>query len=282
MKRIFALFAVLLFSTTAQAQTYPERTDQGVNDFANIINSLTETRINTLLEEIAVEHGTEVAVVTLSSLRFYASNSTIEDYSTELFNQWGLGTEETNKGILLLVFYEDREVRIEVGTGYDPTVKSQLDLVISNDMIPHFKESDFSEGIEYGVDGLFSRVINAPDTPNPTAEGTPSNSDESGGNTIYYILAAIGAGIAGLIGLNRRNAAKFAAQACSNCGKTGLQKSREVLREPTLKDDGAGETRITCPSCGHVDATPYTIAKLKPDEPKKGGKSSGSGATGKW
>ncbi len=281
MTRIFAFLTAIFIATTAHAQTYPERTDPGVNDFANIINSLTEARIATLLADIATQHDTEVAVVTLSSLRFYANDSTIEAYSTELFNQWGLGDDETNKGILLLVFRDDREVRIEVGSGYDGSINGQLDLVVSNDMLPHFRDADYSEGIEYGVDGLLSRVINAPATPAAPATPTPEGG-ESGGNTIYYVLGAIGAAIAGLFGLSRRNAAKFAAQPCTNCGKAGLEKTREVLREPSLKKDGAGETRITCPSCGHVDATPFTISKLKPKEPEVGGKSDGDGATGKW
>ena len=224
MKHFITLLALLVFSSTAHAQTYPERTDSGVNDFANIINSLTENRINELLVEIETDHDTEVAVVTLSSLRFYANDSTIEAYSTELFNRWGLGVADTNKGILLLVFRDDREVRVEVGTGYDASVAGKIDLVVSNDMLPHFRDSDYSEGIEYGVDGLIRRVINAPAQQTPAAESTP-NGDNSSGNTLYYILGAIGAAIAGMIGLNRRNAAKFAAQACSNCGKTGLQKS---------------------------------------------------------
>ena len=282
MKRIFALLATLILTSAAHAQTYPERTEIGVNDFANIINSITEARINTRLAEASSEHDIDVAVVTLSSLRFYATGSTIEEYSTGLFNNWGLGDAETNKGILLLVFREDREVRIVTGTGYDPSVTEQTDLIVSNDMLPHFRDSDYSEGIEYGVDGLFTRIINAPVQPTPSAESSSPDEGEGSGNTLYYILGAIGAAIAGLIGLNRRNAAKFAAQACSNCGKTGLQKSRDVLREPTLEENGAGETLITCPSCGHIDATPYTISKLTPEKPKEGGKSSGGGSTGKW
>jgi uncharacterized protein len=282
MRRILTLLAVLAFNSAAQAQTYPERTESGLNDFANIVNSITEARINTRLAEYASEHDTEVAVVTLSSLQFYANDSSIEEYSNALFNQWGLGNDETNKGILLLVFRDDREVRLIVGDGYDDTITAQTDLIVSNDILPQFRDSKYSEGIEYGVDGIFDRVINAPEAPTQTADSTPSETGEGSSNTLYYILGAIGAAIAGIIGLNRRNAAKFAAQACTNCGKTGLQKSREVLREPTLEENGAGETRITCPACGHIDVTPYTIPKRTPEKAEAGGTSSGSGSTGKW
>lgn len=96
---------------------------------------------------------------------------------------------------------------------------------------------------------------------------------------LWYVLGGVGAAVLALFGLNRRNAAKLAVQPCSACGETGLQKTRVVLREPTFENTGMGETRITCPSCGHVDATPYTISKRTPEG---GGKSEGGGATGKW
>lgn len=281
MTRIFALLAALFWAGIATAQSYPTRTDPGVNDFANIIDSITEKRIVDKLAAINSDHDTEVVVVTLSSLQFYAQDSTIAAYGEGLFNTWGIGDAEANNGILLIVFRDDRELRIQVGAGYDAAQQDRIDAVLQSDLLPFFRDDNFAAGIEAGVDGLLARVIDAP-APN-TATQTPSTGDSEGsGNTLYYIIGGVVAAIAGLVGLNRRNAAKFAAQPCSACGKTGLQKSREVLRKATLDMEGAGETRITCPSCGHVDATPYTISKLKPEEPKGGGKTDGGGATGKF
>ena len=279
MTRIFAFIAALVFAGSVNAQQYPDRTDPNLNDFADMIDAETEARIDAKLAAIAADHQTEVAIVTLSSLRFYAQDSTIEDYSTELFNRWGLGDADANDGILLLIFRDDGEARLEIGSGYNDTAKEAVANVMVQDIVPHFRDGNFSAGIESGVDGLLTRVIN----PAP-ANAQPGGSDAAAGsgNTLYYILGAIGVAIAGIFGLNRRNAAKFAAQPCSNCGKTGLQKSREILREATLGEEGAGETRISCPSCGHVDAKPFTVAKLQPDTPKGGGQSKGDGASGKW
>lgn len=76
-----------------------------------MIDSMTQTRIARTLADIAQDHDTEVAILTLSSLQFYANGSTIEDDSKNLFNAWGLGDADTNTGILMLVFRDDREVR---------------------------------------------------------------------------------------------------------------------------------------------------------------------------
>lgn len=281
MTRFLAILAALCISTTAFAQTYPDRISDGVNDFASIIDEDTEARITAKLEALSEEHNTEVSIATLSSVRFYAQDLGIEGYATGLFNEWAIGDAEANTGILILVFRDDRELRIETGSGYDALAQTQVERVIAQDIVPHFQDQDYSAGIEAGIDGLLTRVI-APTEVTTSTSATPAGTESEGGNTIYYVLGAIGAAIAGLIGLNRRNAAKFAKQPCASCGKTGLVKSREVLKPATLDAAGEGETKITCPSCGHVEATPYTISKLTPEKPKGGGKSEGGGATGKW
>lgn len=276
MTRIFAILTALVVATATFAQTYPERVAAGLNDFADIVPADVETRIMEKLAGIEDDHGVEVAIVTLSSVRFYAQDSTIEDYAEGLFNTWGIGSVEDNNGLLLLVFRDDRELRIQIGEGYDDTAQAAIDAVINDDILPAFRDGDFASGIESGVDGLLTRLID------PPASSAPSDTGEGSGNTLYYIIGGVIAAIAGVIGLNKRAAAKLAAQPCSFCGKTGLQRSTVTLEDPTTTTTGNGETRLTCPSCGHVDATPYTISMLKADAPKGGGKTKGDGATGKW
>ncbi len=283
MTRILAVIAALMLASPIAAQTFPTRTDTNVTDSANIIDPETEARIVAKLAEYADDHDTEVVIVTLSSLRFYDADSDIEDYSTAMFNDYGIGDAEANNGILFMVFRDDQELRVEVGSGYDDVAKIEINTIMSDVIVPQFRNDNYAAGLEAGVDALLARVIDRAAAvrviPSAAAD---SDTNEGSGNALYYILAAVAAAIAALIGLNRRNAAKLAALPCTNCDKTGLVKSREVLRAPTLQQNGAGETRLTCPSCGHVDATPYNIAKLKPEAPKGGGKSKGDGATGKW
>ena len=273
MTRFFACLLALLITSTANAQTYPDRLHSGLNDYADIVDADTETSINAKIADIFQEHGVEVSIATLSSVRFYAQDTPIEEYATGLFNTWAIGNVDTNDGMLILVFRDDRELRIEIGSGYDDDTQKQIDRVVDEDILPLFRDENYSAGLDAGVDGLLARVI-APPPANSTAQSQTSD-DESSGNALYYVLGAVVAGIAGLIGLNRRNAAKFATQPCSSCGKTGLQKSRDVLRPATVETEGAGETRITCPSCGHVDTTPYKISKLSPKDPEGGGQSKG-------
>ena len=277
MKRLFTTLAAFAFACAAHAQQYPERIAPGVNDFADIIDEETEGRVVARLAEIAADHDTEVVVATLSSLRFYAQDSTIEAYLEGLFNSWAIGNAERNDGLMILVFRDDREVRVQAGAGYDAAAQDQIARVVAEDILPSFREGNLAAGLETGVNGLLARVIDP-----PVANAAAPAGDAPKSNTLYYILGGIAAAIAGLVGLSRYNKAKFAKEPCPSCGKTGLQKQNVVLIAATLDAQGEGETRISCPSCGHVTATTYTIAKLSPPEPTGGGQTKGDGATGKW
>jgi len=79
MLRLLAVLAVFCFASTAQAQTYPEPRGTTVNDYADMLSEEVEARVTTRLEELASD-GTELTVVTLSSVQFYANNTSVDDY----------------------------------------------------------------------------------------------------------------------------------------------------------------------------------------------------------
>lgn len=166
MTRFLTFLAALLFAGAVHAQSYPTRASDGVNDFARIIDDETESRIAEKLATFASDHDTEVTIVTLSSLRFYAQDSTIDDYATGLFNDWAIGDADANTGILLIVFRDDRELRVEYGSGYNEDIQKQIDRVVDEDILPSFRTQDYAAGLESGVDGLLTRVI-SPRRPTP-------------------------------------------------------------------------------------------------------------------
>ncbi|MEL6486322.1 MAG: TPM domain-containing protein, partial [Pseudomonadota bacterium] len=83
----------------------------------------------------------------------------IAAYSLDLANSWGIGSEERDDGLLLLVAPNERQVRIEVGYGLEASVKDEEAAeIIANQIIPHFRESDYEGGIEAGVGALIDEV----------------------------------------------------------------------------------------------------------------------------
>ena len=56
-----------------------------------------------------------MTIITLESQAPYAPDETLEEFATNLFNNWGIGDAARNDGILVLVLPDDRAMRIELG-----------------------------------------------------------------------------------------------------------------------------------------------------------------------
>ncbi|MGB3249606.1 MAG: hypothetical protein WBB13_10610, partial [Tabrizicola sp.] len=122
--------------------------------------------------------------------------------------------------------------------------------------------------------------------------------DTCSGANLRTVLLGFGAvaGVAGFgIWRNRR-----ANRTCPNCGARTLERSREVIQQPTRSENGLGMQHLTCSACGFSDHRSYpvsfssrearrdkTVGRSNRDRGGNGGgfgggRSSGGGATGKW
>jgi uncharacterized protein len=94
-------------------------------------------------------------VVTINSLAGHdAVTLSIEQYATALFDNWGIGWQDRNYGILLLISNGDRKARIELGADWGREFDYQAQQVMDELIVPAFKRGDFSGGIADGVRGL--------------------------------------------------------------------------------------------------------------------------------
>ena len=258
MKRLLSTIAVFLIACAADAEQYPDRITLGVNDFADIIDAETESRVVAELAEFADDHNIEAVIATLSSLRFYAEDSTIEAYSEGLFNRWAISNAKRNGELMVLMFRDDGKVRVQAGAGYDASAHDRIARVVAKDILPSLRVT----GLEIGVNGDLARMIDP-----PAANRAASACHAAQSSTLYNILGGIAAAIAGLVGLSRYNKAKFAKELCPSCGKTGMQKENVVPIAATVEAQGEGEVRISCPSCAHVTVTstpPQSYARRSP------------------
>jgi uncharacterized protein len=140
-----------------------------VNDFAGLISAPVEDRLEAELAAFTASSGSEVALVTLESLK----EDTIENTAVALFEQWGIGKKNQDNGVLLLIAAAERELRIEVGYGLEPILTdSRAGAIIREDITPKFKAGDYDGGVSAGVEAIMA-VINGvqPQTPNTSQDG---------------------------------------------------------------------------------------------------------------
>ena len=151
------VLAGLLFAAPVGADVQiPDHTDRFyVNDFAGILSDETENHIFETSRKLDEETGAQIVVATINNL----DDRDIESYATEMFRQWGIGDNEKNSGLLLLVSKEDRRLRIEVGYGLEGILPDGKAGRIRDEYItPSLKEDKWDEGIINGYNALFAVV----------------------------------------------------------------------------------------------------------------------------
>lgn len=86
--------------------------------------------------------------------------ASLEDFSIRLADTWKIGQKGKGNGIILLIFQDDRKVRIEVGYG----LESRLPDIVAHQIIdqviaPSFRAGRFDDGILGGVAMIVKAIM---------------------------------------------------------------------------------------------------------------------------
>ena len=147
------IWLVLLLAMVPSASIAKEVPYLGgrVNDLAGMIDDDSQALMETGLEQLETDTGSQLVVLTVTNLE----GAVLEDYALEVASTWKLGREGADDGVLVLVAEEERRIRIEVGYGLEgaiPDVTAKR--IIDGLMTPRFREGDFSGGITEATDAL--------------------------------------------------------------------------------------------------------------------------------
>jgi uncharacterized protein len=148
------LFLWCFLFTGAHAQELPPRPNPPrlVNDFTNTLSAAETQSLERKLVDYDDSTSTQIAVVMLSSLDGYP----IEDYAFSLGETWGIGEKGKNNGVLILIAKDDRKIFIATGYGLEGALPDGLvKRIVENDIKPYFKQGNYYEGINNGIDKIF-------------------------------------------------------------------------------------------------------------------------------
>ncbi len=146
----------LLFSLTASGASFPSPTDRFfVNDFAGVISAEDENAIYAAGVQLFEKTGAQVVAVTVDSL----DGSDVDEYGLLLGREWGVGDEEKDTGVVLLLAVNDREVTIQVGYGLEGAITDiRSGILLDYYAVPSFSEDDFSTGMRNTYDAIVNEV----------------------------------------------------------------------------------------------------------------------------
>ncbi|OFY90918.1 MAG: hypothetical protein A3K10_05450 [Bacteroidetes bacterium RIFCSPLOWO2_12_FULL_31_6] len=173
----FLIFQFLILTSTlligfSQDLPEPMQPKRLINDFSHLIPDDQEQILENKLRAYNDSTSTQIAIVVLSSTQPYE----IANYSYKLAEKWGVGKSSKNNGILILVAKDDHTMFIATGYGMEATITDAMcKRIIEENILPHFKNYQYYEGLNEGVDKIISLASGE-----YKADNVSSNHDSSG------------------------------------------------------------------------------------------------------
>ena len=192
--KIIKLISILLFVSVFNifgAYSLPQRDNEYVNDYSNILSEVELEQIRADVQAMCDYYSTQIAVCIVSTFDGY----NIDDYAAKLGKEWGVTDE---KGLLILVKPKTKSEKGEALVLTSPdltdvfTSKVCKDIV-SECMIPYFKQNDYFSGIEAALVYLNKMTDESADehgnsTPVLAMQNHPSNDSSTEEKETDYML----------------------------------------------------------------------------------------------
>ena len=146
--------ALFLWSAAnLHALTIPERPDGYVTDRAQILSDSVHEQLESRLQAFERETSNQIVVAAFPSLE----GESLEDFSIHLAEKWKIGQKDKDNGVILLIFKNDRKVRIEVGYGLEGSLPDAIcQHIIQQEIVPQFRQAHYDEGISKAIDALMA------------------------------------------------------------------------------------------------------------------------------
>jgi uncharacterized protein len=159
MKKLSYILMTIWFALQAQSQGIPDPPNPPrlVNDFARVLTTEQANRLEFDLDTFARSAGTQIVIVTVSSLGGYD----IADYSFRLGEKWGAGQKGKNNGVVIVfkpkTEREPGRAFVAVGYGLESVIPDAIaNRIVDREMIPHFRDGDTYGGLLQGCKVIMS------------------------------------------------------------------------------------------------------------------------------
>lgn len=122
-----------------------------------ILSPETVNRLDQALFALQEASTSEVAVVALQSI----GNTDLDLFATELFTQWGIGKQNDN-GLLVLLVLDQRRIVFRTGYGLEGVLPDAIcKRIQSRYVLPRFKEGNYDQGMLDGIAAV-TRILTDP------------------------------------------------------------------------------------------------------------------------
>lgn len=173
---LVALAVVTFIAGPTVAQDFPRFTAPVV-DAADVVPADVEERVNAALNDYQRRSGNQIAVAVVET----TGRMSLEDYSIDLARRWGIGRKGNDDGALLLIAYDDRRLRVEVGRGLEGELTDlESGRIIREHVVPLMRQDDIGRAIEVGTSEIRRALGDTELGPPPQAVEAPEDDSAPG------------------------------------------------------------------------------------------------------
>jgi uncharacterized protein len=164
------------------AERIPPVPQRYFNDYAHVVSPGTAERLDKTLEDFERKSSSQILVVVYPKME---SDSSIEDYTVRVAQNWRVGQKAKNNGAVLFVFIQDRKMFLQVGYGLEGALPDVLaKRIIENEIKPRFRNGDFDGGLSAGVTAILAATQGE-------YKGTGQTAGDRGGGTSGGIIVLV-------------------------------------------------------------------------------------------
>lgn len=154
MKKLLIL-VFILSGMYANAQfTIPDKPSfqTSVYDYADVLNPSEEKELESKLIRYSDSTSTQIVVISVEDLK----GEDIGILTPKWAQEWGIGQEKEDNGILILLSKKDRKIWIAPGYGVEERLTAGINGELTrNIIIPEFKAGSYYSGLDKGADAIF-------------------------------------------------------------------------------------------------------------------------------
>ena len=148
-----------------------------VYDYADVLNPTEEKELENKLVRYSDSTTTQIVVITIDDLK----GEDIGVLATNWAHKWGIGQENEDNGMIILLSKNDREISIRSGYGIEDRMTAGITgEIIRNVITPYFKVDNYFEGLDKGADAIFEVL-----------KGKYKGSRKESSNPLPFILIVI-------------------------------------------------------------------------------------------
>jgi uncharacterized protein len=174
-----------LFALAVWAQVAVPELTRRVTDLSATLSAEQAAALEHRLAAFEAQRGSQIAVLILPTL----GGEDIAQFGIRVAEQWKVGREKFDDGVVLIVAKDDRQLRVEVGYGLEGAIPDAVaKRVIAETIVPRFRDGDYYGGIDAGVQQLM-RLIEGEALPPPEPDGGEGDDAVFGFLVIGGVLA---------------------------------------------------------------------------------------------